>query len=80
MIRELSRVTIDISVGQTQRILVCGNAKKDPSELMGRTECNRIVNFKGNARLMHQLIDVRITEAFPHSLRAEVLTSETAGA
>ena len=67
-------------VGQTQRILVCGNAKKDPSELMGRTECNRIVNFKGHARLMHQLIDVRITEAFPHSLRAEVLTSETVGA
>ena len=67
-------------VGQTQRILVCGNAKRDPSELMGRTECNRIVNFKGNVRLMHQLIDVRITEAFAHSLRAEVLTSETAGA
>ncbi|HLO95308.1 MAG TPA: tRNA (N6-isopentenyl adenosine(37)-C2)-methylthiotransferase MiaB [Burkholderiaceae bacterium] len=67
-------------VGQTQRILVCGNARKDPSELMGRTECNRIVNFKGQARLMHQLIDVRITEAFPHSLRAEVLTRETAGA
>ncbi|MBB2484851.1 tRNA (N6-isopentenyl adenosine(37)-C2)-methylthiotransferase MiaB [Mitsuaria sp. WAJ17] len=67
-------------VGQTQRILVCGHAKKDPSELMGRTECNRIVNFKGNARLMHQLIDVRITEAFAHSLRAEVLTSETAAA
>ena len=65
-------------VGQTQRILVCGHAKKDPSELMGRTECNRIVNFKGHARLMHQLIDVRITEAFAHSMRGEVLTSETA--
>ncbi len=67
-------------VGQTQRILVCGHAKRDPSELMGRTECNRIVNFKGQARLMHQLIDVRITEAFAHSLRGEVLTRETAGA
>ncbi|MDL5032734.1 tRNA (N6-isopentenyl adenosine(37)-C2)-methylthiotransferase MiaB [Pelomonas sp. APW6] len=65
-------------LGSTQRILVCGNAKKDPSELMGRTECNRIVNFKGNPRLMHQLIDVRITQVFPHSLRGEVLTSETA--
>ncbi len=65
-------------MGSTQRILVCGHAKKDPSELMGRTECNRIVNFKGHARLMHQLIDVRITGVFPHSLRGEVLTSETA--
>ncbi|MDT9001133.1 tRNA (N6-isopentenyl adenosine(37)-C2)-methylthiotransferase MiaB [Paucibacter sp. APW11] len=63
-------------VGQTQRILVCGHARKDPTELMGRTECNRIVNFKGNARLMHQLIDVRITEAFPHSLRGEVLVQD----
>jgi len=65
-------------VGTQQRILVCGNARKDPSELMGRTECNRIVNFKGNARLMHQLIDVNITTAFAHSLRAEVPLSEKA--
>jgi len=64
-------------VGTTQRILVTGNARKDASELMGRTECNRIVNFKGQARLMNQLVDVRITQAFAHSLRAEVLTSET---
>ncbi|MBV8379391.1 MAG: tRNA (N6-isopentenyl adenosine(37)-C2)-methylthiotransferase MiaB [Paucibacter sp.] len=59
-------------VGSTQRILVCGNARKDANELMGRTECNRIVNFKGHERLMHQLIDVEITQAFAHSLRAEV--------
>jgi len=59
-------------VGTTQRILVSGNARKDASELMGRTECNRIVNFKGHQRLMNQLIDVRISQAFAHSLRAEV--------
>ncbi|MCV2365867.1 tRNA (N6-isopentenyl adenosine(37)-C2)-methylthiotransferase MiaB [Paucibacter sp. DJ1R-11] len=67
-------------VGTTQRILVTGNARKDASELMGRTECNRIVNFKGQARLMNQLVDVKITQAFAHSLRAEVLTSETVSA
>jgi tRNA-2-methylthio-N6-dimethylallyladenosine synthase len=39
---------------------------------MGRTECNRIVNFKGHPRLMNELIDLTITDAFPHSLRAEV--------
>jgi tRNA-2-methylthio-N6-dimethylallyladenosine synthase len=61
-------------VGRTHRILVTGNARKDPSELMGRTECNRIVNFKGQARLMNQLVDVNITQAFAHSLRAEVAT------
>ncbi|WP_374434854.1 tRNA (N6-isopentenyl adenosine(37)-C2)-methylthiotransferase MiaB [Inhella sp.] len=59
-------------VGTTQKVLVVGNAKKDPTELMGRTECNRIVNFKGHARLMNELIELRITDAYPHSLRGEV--------
>jgi tRNA-2-methylthio-N6-dimethylallyladenosine synthase len=63
-------------VGKTESILVTGNARKDPTELMGRTECNRIVNFKGAARLMNRLVDVRITQAFAHSLRGEVLVAE----
>ena len=44
---------------------------------MGRTACNRIVNFPSgpvHLRLVGQMIDVRITEALPHSLRGEVLT------
>jgi tRNA-2-methylthio-N6-dimethylallyladenosine synthase len=47
---------------------------------MGRTECNRIVNFDGGAladRLIGQMVDVRITESRPHSLRGEVLIRET---
>ncbi|MEF7614818.1 tRNA (N6-isopentenyl adenosine(37)-C2)-methylthiotransferase MiaB [Aquincola sp. MAHUQ-54] len=63
-------------VGTVQRILVEGPSRRDASELMGRTECNRIVNFAGPARLAGQMIDVTITEAYPHSLRAEVVTSE----
>ncbi|HXD06205.1 MAG TPA: tRNA (N6-isopentenyl adenosine(37)-C2)-methylthiotransferase MiaB [Burkholderiaceae bacterium] len=65
-------------VNTVQRILVEGPSRRDASELMGRTECNRIVNFAGPARLIGQMIDVRITEAYPHSLRAAVLTSESA--
>jgi tRNA-2-methylthio-N6-dimethylallyladenosine synthase len=67
-------------VGTRQRILVEGASRKDPSELMGRTECNRIVNFKGPARLVGQLIDVTITQALPHSLRGEPLLSESVAA
>lgn len=66
-------------VGTVQRILVEGPSRKSAQELMGRTECNRIVNFDGgpqSARLVGQLIDVRITQALPHSLRAEVLTAD----
>ncbi|WP_295638878.1 tRNA (N6-isopentenyl adenosine(37)-C2)-methylthiotransferase MiaB [uncultured Methylibium sp.] len=59
-------------VGSLQRLLVEGRSRKNPAELMGRTACNRIVNFAGPARLVGQLIDVRITEAYAHSLRAEV--------
>jgi tRNA-2-methylthio-N6-dimethylallyladenosine synthase len=65
-------------VGTVQKILVEGNARKDASELMGRTECNRIVNFKGQPRLIGQMIDAHITLAYPHSLRAEVVTSDSA--
>ena len=71
-------------VGQTQRILVEGPSRKDPSELMGRTECNRIVNFAAGPtqalreRLVGQLIDVKITKAFPHSLRADILLDQAA--
>jgi len=63
-------------VGTLQRILVEGPSRKDPDELMGRTECNRIVNFKGAPRLVGQMVDVRITAAYPHSLRAEVPVAE----
>jgi tRNA-2-methylthio-N6-dimethylallyladenosine synthase len=64
-------------VGTVQKVLVEGNARKDATELMGRTECNRIVNFAGQPRLIGQMIDVRITQAYPHSLRAEVMTSDS---
>jgi len=64
--------------GTVQRILVEGASRKDPTELMGRTECNRVVNFKGQPRLIGQMIDVTITEASQRSLRGEVLREETA--
>jgi tRNA-2-methylthio-N6-dimethylallyladenosine synthase len=59
-----------------QRILVEGASRKDPTELMGRTECNRVVNFKGQPRLVGQMIDVKITLAMQRSLRGEVLTAQ----
>jgi len=65
-------------LGTVQRILVEGASKRDNGELMGRTECNRVVNFAGDARLVGQLVDVKITETRSYTLRAEVLTRETA--
>jgi len=65
-------------VGTVQKVLVEGPSRKDASELMGRTPCNRVVNFKGPARLVGQMVDVRISEAYPHSLRGEVQVRDEA--
>lgn len=65
-------------VGTVQRILVEGPSKKDPAELQGRTENNRVVNFAAGpsaAMLLGELVDVRITESFNYTLRGELLTS-----
>nr|WP_145550875.1 tRNA (N6-isopentenyl adenosine(37)-C2)-methylthiotransferase MiaB [Variovorax boronicumulans] len=70
-------------VGTVQTILVEGPSKRSHAgqpELMGRTECNRVVNFPGPARLVGQMVDVRVTEAMSYSLRGEVCTRETASA
>jgi tRNA-2-methylthio-N6-dimethylallyladenosine synthase len=61
-------------VGTRQRVLVEGNSKKDAAELSGRTENNRVVNFRGSERLIGHFAEVAITAALPHSLRGEVAT------
>lgn len=63
-------------VGSQQRILVTGFSKKDPGEMQGRTENNRVVNFKANqdrsdSQLIGRFVDVTITDAMPNSLRGE---------
>jgi tRNA-2-methylthio-N6-dimethylallyladenosine synthase len=65
-------------VGTRQRILVEGPSKRDPGELSGRTQNNRVVNFRGAPRLAGQFVDVTITAALPHSLRGEVVTRQPA--
>lgn len=67
-------------IGSVQTLLVEGASRKDADELMGRTVCNRKVNFKGAQRLVGQLVDVVITQVNPHSLRGEVRTVEALGA
>ena len=61
-------------VGSVQKVLVEGPSRKDPRELAGRTDNNRVVNFPASPRLIGQMVDVRITRALPHSLRGEVVT------
>ncbi len=64
-------------LGTVQRVLVEGVARKNSSELFGRTECNRAVVFGGPKRLVGTMVDVRITQAPQRSLRGEVVTVGT---
>jgi tRNA-2-methylthio-N6-dimethylallyladenosine synthase len=59
-------------IGKVETILVVGPSKKNPQELSGRTENNRVVNFKGSPDSIGQLVPVNITEALPNSLRGEL--------
>jgi tRNA-2-methylthio-N6-dimethylallyladenosine synthase len=63
-------------VGSVQRILVEGISKKDGAELMGRTDNNRVTNFKANPRLIGQFVNVAITAVSPHTLRGEIVVLE----
>ncbi len=60
-------------LGTVQRLLVEGASKRDGGELMGRTECNRVVNFAGQPCLIGQMVDVEITETRSYTLRGAVL-------
>jgi len=73
--QRINEMALQISrhmVGTQQKILVERPSKKDPAQLAGRTENNRVVNFKGDAELIGQFATVTITEALNNSLRGEL--------
>jgi tRNA-2-methylthio-N6-dimethylallyladenosine synthase len=63
-------------VGTRQRLLVEGPSRRDPDELTGRTDNNRIVNFAAPTRLIGHFIEVTITAALKNSLRGEVVVTD----
>jgi tRNA-2-methylthio-N6-dimethylallyladenosine synthase len=63
-------------VDTEQRILVEGPSKKNPMELSGRTENNRVVNFEGSPKMVGKFVDVKITDVFANSLRGNVIRTE----
>ncbi|MBK1620225.1 tRNA (N6-isopentenyl adenosine(37)-C2)-methylthiotransferase MiaB [Lamprobacter modestohalophilus] len=65
-------------VGQVHRVLVIGPSRKDPRQLAGRTENNRVVNFNGPETLIGDFADLLITEALPNSLRGMLQESPPA--
>jgi len=74
LLRKQAQAIAEGMVGTTERILVMGTSRKDSSELQGRTENNRVVNFQANdSELIGRFVDVRISKALPNSLRGTLL-------
>jgi tRNA-2-methylthio-N6-dimethylallyladenosine synthase len=72
-IREQAEAISRAMEGSVQTVLVEGPSRKDPHQLCGRTENNRVVNFAGDRGLIGRMVALRIREALPNSLRGEVL-------
>ena len=74
--KRITEMAQDIShkmVGSRQTVLVDRPARKDPKQISGRTENNRVVNFDGDHSLIGQFVEVEITEALPNSMRAKIV-------
>ena len=68
-------------VGTEEVVLVTGVSKRDPGQLQGRPENNRVVNFQSDRTdLIGRFSRIRILEALPNSLRGEWLTCTDEGA
>jgi tRNA-2-methylthio-N6-dimethylallyladenosine synthase len=78
LITELAEETSREMVGGIERVLVEGPSRKDPDMLSGRTENNRVVNFKGDPDYIGRFVDLEVSQALPNSLRGEVLDVEEA--
>ena len=72
-INEMANAIAEKMIGTTQTILVEGQSKKNPLQMQGRTENNRVVNFIGHPRLTGQFVDVLITESLTNSLRGRMI-------
>ncbi len=63
-------------LGTVQRIMVEGPSVKNPMELRGRTENNRVVNFEGDPKCIGGFVDVEIVDVYTNSLRGVFVRGE----
>lgn len=72
-INEMAAAISESMVNTVQTVLVEGQSRKNPLQMQGRTENNRVVNFVAHPRLTGQFVDVLITEALANSLRGRIV-------
>ncbi|MGH8570942.1 MAG: tRNA (N6-isopentenyl adenosine(37)-C2)-methylthiotransferase MiaB, partial [Gammaproteobacteria bacterium] len=74
-LRQTATRISEAMVGKVERVLVEGPSRKDPAQLCGRTENNRVVNFSAPGASAGEFLDILITNAMPNSLRGELVSS-----
>ena len=72
-INAMSSAISSSMIGSRQRVLVDGHSRKNPKELSGRTENNRVVNFPATLDYIGGFADVTVSEALPNSLRGTLI-------
>ena len=72
LINEHAAAISAVMVGTVQRVLAERPSRRDPNELMGRTENNRIINFPASAALIGQMVDVKVTQTNTNTLKGEL--------
>ena len=77
-IRSIAASISQAMIGSQQRVLVDGYSRKNPRQLSGRTENNRVINFPGPSDLLGSFVDVFVCEAFTNSLRGSLAMEDTA--
>jgi len=77
-VNEQAAAISEAMVGTTERVLVEGPSRRDASELAGRTENNRVVNFPGPESLIGNFVDLQITAAMTNSLRGRIAARDVA--
>jgi len=77
-INEMATAISESMIDTVQTVLVEGQSKKNPLQMQGRTENNRVVNFIGHPRLAGQFVDVYINESLPNSLRGRMVEASVA--
>ncbi len=76
ILQQAQKISRDM-LGSTQRILLERVSKKDPAQLAGRTENNRVVNVTADPQYIGDFVDVVITEVFQNSLQGVLTTSNS---
>ncbi|QCI23402.1 tRNA (N6-isopentenyl adenosine(37)-C2)-methylthiotransferase MiaB [Buchnera aphidicola] len=69
LIKQNTKIWNEKMLGSIQTVLIEGPSHKNPMELSGRTENNRIVNFEGKPNMIGHFINLKITKINSNSLR-----------